>query len=98
MNSDERTEVAMAIAIAQMTFPPQIEYNSTIGRMMETEPRQTVLGEVITCNTCLAYLDGFFRAPKTGFCPVCGVHLSTMKKRQERKARLIRHYEDGGAI
>ena len=56
------------------------------------------LGEIITCNTCQAYLDGFARAPKTGFCPVCGVHMPTMKRRQERKARMIRHYEDGGVI
>ena len=57
-----------------------------------------ILGEVITCNICQAYLDGFVRASKTGFCPVCGAHMPTMKKRQERKARLIRHYEDDGVM
>jgi len=76
---------------------PEMETISLAVKERENEAF-ILLGEIITCNTCQAYLDGFVRASKTGFCPVCGVHMPTMKRRQERKARLIRHYEDGGAI
>ncbi len=76
---------------------PDMETASLAVREREQESF-IFLGKVITCNTCQAYLDGFVRASKTGFCPVCGVHMPTMKRRQERKARLIRHYEDGEVI
>lgn len=60
--------------------------------IQEAEPDMVILGGVVTCSVCRAYLDGFFRQCKDGFCPACGTHLPTLKEKQKRKARLARLY------
>lgn len=62
-------------------------------------PSDTVVpGEVITCATCLAFLNDLVRESPDGSCADCGTHLKTMKKQQERKARLLVHFEQGGVL
>jgi len=58
--------------------------------IQECESNTVILGEIIACHVCQAYLDGLLRQTADGFCPLCGTHLTTMKEKQKRKFRLLR--------
>lgn len=49
-------------------------------------PPWTVLRELISCPTCLAYKEGFIRGGQDGFCQDCGNHLSRMGKKKRSQA------------
>ena len=48
------------------------------------EPEVVVLGEIMTCPICLAYRDGYMKAPRDGFCLRCGRHMGSIRKASAR--------------
>ena len=92
MRSHEVTEVTAAIATAREKQEVTAEPTMAVATIQENDTDTIILGDVVSCNMCRAYLDGFLRKPADGFCPVCGVHLHTLKEKQKRKARLMRLY------
>ena len=63
------------------------------GIVRAVEADVVVLGELVGCLRCHAYLDGYLRTPSSGFCPDCGTHIKTLKKEQAMRAILARRYE-----
>jgi hypothetical protein len=63
------------------------------GTVRDVEADVIVLGELVGCLRCLAYIDGYLRTPSNGFCPDCGTHVQTLKKQQALRAILARRYE-----
>lgn len=58
-----------------------------------SDPDMIVLGEVVGCHYCLAYIDGLVHPPQDGFCPQCGTHMKTRKEEQtlkDKREQLLR--------
>ena len=63
------------------------------GTIRVCAPEVVILGELVGCLRCHAYLDGYLRAPSNGFCPDCGTHIKTLRQQQAKHAILARRYE-----
>ena len=61
------------------------------------KPDIIVLGRVVGCTFCQAYLEGCVREPADGFCR-CGQHLQTLKKEQKERARRELLYAQGQPV
>lgn len=71
------------------------EHSSTI---RVVEPDIFVVGELVGCLRCQAYLDGSLNKPSDGFCPDCGTHIKTLKKQQAMHDIIARRYESMEAL
>ena len=57
-----------------------------------------VLGEVVGCHYCLAYIDGLVHPPPDGFCPHCGTHMKTRRDEHKKKEKLEQLLRELGVL
>ena len=85
-----------------MEAQSQVEHGEDKGgshdQVSAAEPSTIVLGEIVTCWTCRAHLDGLLRQSKDGFCPRCGQSFSILKNREKRRLRLLRQHRIAGVL
>lgn len=96
MNEQEEYEVEHAVAVMSTKHNnmPEMFYNALPSDQAEQE--MVILGDVVDCHTCRAYLDGIFRQRGDGFCPACGTHLATLREAEKRKFKLLRQCRNVG--
>ena len=63
------------------------------GTVRVVEPEIVVIGELVGCLRCDAYLDGYLNVPADGFCPNCGTHIKTLRKQRAMHDIIARRYE-----